>query len=128
MGEISRHKLSQLTACYFPPFRRDPTLIELNSQQLLTAVRIFIEVVLEVFFRLDSLPKRFRDHEVRRPEHEQRQHQQNHIQKYIEDLFIFYRLIWPQLTTLLVTCFHVRGREIRSLVGNCREAQSFRSP
>lgn len=85
-------------------------MIEFNSQ-LLTAVRIFIEVVLEVLLRLDSLPKCFRDHEVCRAEDEQRQHQQNHIQKYIEDLLIFYRLIWPQLTTLLVTCFHVNRED-----------------
>lgn len=67
-------------------------LIKINEISLTALGGIFIEVIFEISLRANALPQSLCDHEICRTQNEQRQHQQNHIQKNVEHLFVFN---WP---------------------------------
>lgn len=73
--------------------------------ETLTTFLVLWKLLFEVFLGLNSLPQRPRYHEVSRAEHKQWQHQQKHIKKDVEDLFVFYGFTRPQFAAFMVTCF-----------------------
>lgn len=68
---------------------------EVNLPFKLTALGVLVEVILEFPLGADALPQRPRYHEVGCAQHKQRQQQQDHVEKYIEHLFVYKWLARP---------------------------------
>lgn len=68
---------------------------EVNLSFKLTALGVLVEVILEFPLGADALPQRPRYHEVGCAQDKQRQQQQDHVEKYIEHLFVYKWLARP---------------------------------